>query len=248
MYAKTGRTALTNPALFNKVNLAMDEASADETPIEKALLTMDRYNYLNDPAMINLPFFGNNMVFLNLANMVPYYSLNMFQPPQRTYEATLPNTLIQTLDRLPVMQDPTGSVIFDYFLLPSILGDELPKGTFGQTLYPKDADIWEKSKYAARSLADPYVPGVIQPFAGLAAGLAENAGAPEGLTQMLPGYRTRSVGEAVQGNTSVGVNSKEPAAQRTLRNLGAVLGFPVQTPVPYSYLDEEEFMRNNSKE
>lgn len=246
MYTKTGRTALTNPALFNKVNLAMDEASADETPIEKALLKMDRYSYLDDPAMINLPFFGNNMVFLNLANMIPYYSLNMFQPPQRTYEQTLPNNIIQVMDRLPIMQDPTGQVIFDYFLLPHLLGEELPKGSFGQTLYPKDATGLDKAKYAARSLADPYVPGILQPFAGLAAGLAENAGAPDGLVQSLPGYRTRSIGEAVQGNTSVGVQSKEDPTQRTFRNIGAIMGFPIQSPVPYSYLDEEEFIRNNS--
>lgn len=247
MYTKTARTALTNPAVFNKVNLAMDEFEKDTTPIEKGLLSMDRYSYLDDPAMINIGGMQNNMVMLNLANMIPYYSLNMFQPPQRKYEGTLPNTMIQTLDRLPIMQDPTGNVIFDYFLLPHLIGEELPQGAFGQTLYPKDAGFLEKSKYAARSLVDPYVPGIVQPFAGLAVGIAENAGiVPEGTTQFAPGYRLRSTGEGVQGNTSVGVGSKEPAFQRTGRNIGSSVGLSFQSPVPYSYLDLQEVIRNNN--
>ena len=247
MYTKTARTALTNPAVFNKVNLGLEEFSKDETPIEKGLLGMERYDYLDDPAMLNLPGFSDNMVFMNLANMIPYYTLNMFQPPQRQYEGMLPNAMIQTMDRLPVLQDPTGQVIFNYLLLPHLLGEELPKGAFGQTLFPKDAGAGMKAAYAARSLVDPYMPGIVQPFAGLATGIAENAGiVPEGTTQFLPGYTARKTGEAAQGNTGVGVNSKEPAVQRTARAFGASAGFSVQSPVPYKYLDLEEALRNNN--
>ncbi|MCK4500415.1 hypothetical protein KAU11_07950, partial [Candidatus Babeliales bacterium] len=248
MYAKTGRTALTNPAFFNKTNFALSEARGDDTPIEKGLLNMDRYEYLNDPAMMKLPMGGNNMTFINLANMLPYYSLNMFQPPQRKYEDTLTNDAIQIMDRLPVMQDPVGNVIFDFLLMPLILKDELPQGAFGQPIHPKDAGAGTKALYAARSLADPFMPGITQPFVGMAAGLGENAGIlPEGTTQLLPGYRTRSMGEAVQGATSVGVQSKESAPSRSLRNFFASGGIPIQSPVPYSYLQEDEALRNNNK-
>jgi hypothetical protein len=246
MYTKTGRTALSNPSVFNKVALGLN-ATPEETPIEKAMLTNNRYSYLDDDAMVKVPFFGNNMVFLNLANMIPYYTMNMFQPPQRKYEGILPNAVIQTLDKTPILQDPVGSVMFDYFLLPHLIGDEVPKGTFGQTLYPADATRLEKIGYAARSLSDPMIPSITQPVLGTAAGLAENMGMlPEGATQFMPGYRTRSLGEAVQGNTSVGVSSRENPTQRYARGLGAVLGFPVQSPVPFNRLDEDAFKANNA--
>lgn len=235
MYSKTLKTAMNNPSVFNKIQFGIDEISGEETPIERGLLAMERYEYLNDPAMMKLNLPGNNMVFLNMANMLPYYSLNMFQPSSRKYEEVLPNAIVQTMDKLPLMQDPIGSTLFDYLILPMFLKDELPQGGFGQPLYPTDATKLEKAGYLARSLADPFVPGMVQ----IPLGLATGALAP-GISQLVPGYRWRQIAESVQGNTNIGAQSKEGATQRTFRNLGGAAGIPIQTPVPYSYLDEEE--------
>lgn len=235
MYAKSLKTMMNNPAVFNKMQFGIEEVSGEETPIERGLLSMQRYEYLNDPAMMKLNLPGNNMVFINMANMLPYYSLNMFQPSSRKYEGLLPNAIAQTLDKVPLMQDPVGATLFDFLIMPMFLGEEMPQGGFGQPLYPRDATGVEKAGYLARSLADPFVPGMAQIPLGLATGLV----AP-GMSQNVPGYRWRQLAESVQGNTNIGAQSKEPAAQRTFRNIGGALGVPIQTPVPYTYLDEEE--------
>lgn len=39
--------------------------------------------------MLKLPFFQENPLYLNVANMIPYYSMNMFMPNERKYQNTL---------------------------------------------------------------------------------------------------------------------------------------------------------------
>ena len=36
----------------------------------------------------------------------------------------------------------------------------------------------------------------------------------------------------------MGIETKEPAGQRTFRQMGGAVGFPIQSPVPFTYLDE----------
>ena len=166
--------------------------------------------------------------------MLTYYSLNMFTPSERRYKELYADNIISTIDKLPFMKDPVGSAIFDYLILPIILKEARPVGSFGQPLYPLDASTPKKAAYAARSLADTVIPG----FWSAPAGLAQGYLAP-GITEAMPSYRWRQVAHALQGKTSVGVSGKEAWQSRTLRAIAGSAGVPIQPPVPLTYLPDE---------
>lgn len=86
--------------------------------------------------MVKLPFFKENPLYLNVANMIPYYNMNMFAPSERKYKDSLGDKLTAVLDKTPILKDPVGQTIFDYFIQPLIIRDSLPQGSFGQQLYP----------------------------------------------------------------------------------------------------------------
>lgn len=85
---------------------------------------------------MKLPFFKENPLYLNIANVIPYYSMNMFMPSNRRYSSSLGSNLVSALDKLPIMKDPVGQTIFDYFIQPLIIRDTMSQGQFGQPLYP----------------------------------------------------------------------------------------------------------------
>lgn len=232
MYGKVMKALIKNPAFFTKQHYALEELSGDTSPVERALLSMERYQYLNDPAMFKLNLPGNHMIYANLANVLPYMSLSLTQPSARSFEAVLPNAVTQLVDRSPILKDPVGQMIFDYFLLPAMLSEEIPLGAFGQPVYPTDPSLAERIGLPARTLADSFMPGVAEMGLGLAT--------PTSVADFAPGYLTRKISQAKEGKTPLGVQSKEPAMSRLMRALGSGVGVPIQTPVPHAYLQEDE--------
>ena len=223
MTARTGKTALYNPAIFNKTNFLLQEMSGDKGPLEKKAMESKYYSWFNDPGMVKVPFVEKFPLYANVTNMIPYYSMNMFTPSERKYGETLPDSVMSFLDKFPILQDPAGQVMFDYIIQPMLISQgQVPQGSFGQSLYPKDATGVEKLGYATRQLAESVTPGV----AGLAAlGTAPFTSTGEHI-QYTPSYRYRQIAEALRGNTSLGIPSKEPASSRTLRTLGSTFGIP----------------------
>lgn len=247
MTLKTFETAAYNPSVFNKVNFAIQDFGGEKSPLEKEALKSPYSSYLNDPAMFRLgqmPFFKNYPMYLNIANVLPYYSLNMFNPTERPYEGTLPSKLIELVDKSPILDDPVGQVLFDYLMVPLMIRDAQPIGAFGQPLYPKDATGLEKAGYATRSVTDALLPGVFS-FGGLAAGALPESVLPDEAIGAIPGYRTRQLAFGARGKTGYGKTSKEDAASRTARILSAMAGVPLQSPVNLNFAADEVKKNNN---
>lgn len=231
MTLKTGQTLAYNPAAFTKVNYALNEFGGTKSPTEKRALDTPFYSYLKQPGMFRVPFFEENPIYLNLASMIPYYSLNMFNPTKTNYGDSLPEQLVQTLQGSPFMKDPAGSVLFDFFIQPLILGEAIrPQGQFGQPLYPVDATAPEKLGYGVRTLAEAFTPNVAA-YAGLVT--------PEKLAPFAPLYRWRAIAEAKYGKNQLGISSKESKTSRTVRELLKESGIPVQAPVNTTFRPDQ---------
>jgi hypothetical protein len=229
MYGMTLRTAQTlayNPSAFNKVTFAMNDFGGTKTPLEKKALSTDFYSYLKQPGMFRMPggFFDKNPIYLNLTNVIPYYSLNMFNPNQTKYSGgSVGEKIAQAVQQSPIMKDPVGSTIFDYMIQPLILGSAIaPQGQFGQPLYPLDAGGFTKAAYGLRSLGEAYMPNIAS-YAGLLT--------PDAMAEYIPSYRWRQLSQAKVGKNQLGISSKEPAVSRTLRAVLQTTGIPVQAPV-----------------
>lgn len=233
MALKSGQTLAYNPSAFNKVTTALHEFGGTPTPLERQALNDPSgfYSYLKQPGMFRVPFTDDNPIYINLANMIPYYSMNMFNPSQQSYDtSTLSASFAQAVASSPFVKDPLGAILFNNVVQPAILSEGIqPQGQFGQALWPSDADFLTKLGYTARDLAGTVTPGIAS-FAGLAGGMA----AP-GLTQFSPSYKYRVLSNAVQGKNVYGITGKEPAASRTIRGIASGLGVPVQAPVNLTF-------------
>ena len=242
-YAMTHKVAkgmAYNPSFFNKVNFLMNELQGRAGPLEKKGLENKYYSWYTQPGMMRLPFFQENPIYLNLANMLPYYSMNMFMPSERKYADTLPSVVASVVDKSPFMKTPVGQTIFDYFIQPMMIRDSNPQGQFGNPLYPTDATGLEKTGYAARSLAEAVVPG-----AASMAGLANLGGwMPQEAIQATPSYRFRQLAEAVEGKTPIGTIGKEAPASRTIRALLSNFGIQLH-PMDLTFLSSE--VKKNTK-
>lgn len=226
MSLKTGQTLAYNPAAFNKVTFALNDFGGTKNPLEKKALDSEYYSYLKQPGMFRTPFFDEHPIYLNLSSMIPYYSLNMFNPTKTSYGNSVREKVAQTFQSSPIMKDPFGSNLFDFLILPLILGEGIrPQGQFGQPLYPVDATMVEKAGYGARNLTEAFVPNVAA-YAGLAGGLV----AP-GITPYVSLYRYRELANAMKGKNQLGISGKEAPSSRTLRTLLKTSGIPVQAPV-----------------
>ena len=210
------RTAAYNPSFYNKVQYALKEISGQKSPLEKEALDSKYYEWLDQPGMLKLPFFKDNPVYLNMENMLPYYTMNIFQPSQRNYKDSLGGKIGAMIDKTPFFATPEGQVLLDYIILPSMTGEST--GSFGQQLYPKDATLLEKAGYTARGLAESVVPPAFSAPVGL---ITPEAGIP-----YLPSYRARSLGFAARGKSSVGVDSSDPAIEKTAKALSSIAGWP----------------------
>ena len=223
MMGKTAKTLAYNPAVFNKVNFALKEVSGEKSPLEKLALKEPYYERFEDPGMVKLnfpPFFQDNPVYMNMENMLPYYTLNMFQPSQRKYDEKYPAALSDFINKFPALKDPFGSIIIDYGLFPMMLQDEAPKGMFNQPLYPESASTLAKTVgYPARQASEAFIP----PFVGALAGMV----LPAGFSEYYPSYQARRMANAKEGLTPIGVEGKESKVSRTLRAISGTLSVPV---------------------
>ena len=224
MGLRTAQTLAYNPSIFNKISFGMESFQGRKTPIEKESLKSKYYKWYNQPSMFRVPdavnFFSEHPLYWNLSNMLPYYSLNIFQPPNRTYKDVLPNTIVQLLDRSPVMKDPLGQMLFDNFLLPTLLSNtDRPTSMVGAPLYPINATAADKAFYAGRGLVDAFTPAVVAP-AGLVL--------PPDYAKYYPGYRTRQMSYGKAEKSAIGIPGQETAASRAIRNILAYFGIPIQ--------------------
>lgn len=233
MALKTGQTVVYNPGAFNEVSFAMSEFGGTKTPLEKEALNNKNgfYSYLNAPGMFRVPFFDQNPVYINLANAIPYYSMNMFNPSQQKYNSdALPEKLISAVNQSPFVKDPLGGILFNNIIQPAILSEGIaPQGQFGQPLYPSDANFLTKMGYTARDIGETVVPGVLSMAGGIGGVVAPGA------TEAFPLYRYRNIANAVQGKNAQGITGKEGKLSRTVRGYGAALGVPIQTPINTTY-------------
>ena len=233
MASKTGQTLVHNPAAFNKVNLAMNEFGGTKTPLEKKALETSFYSYLKQPGMYRIPFFDKNPNYINMSSMIPYYSLNMFNPTQTTYGNSARENLVKIFQASPILKDPVGSVMFDYFITPLILGEAIrPQGQFGQPIYPIDANLLEKMGYATRTFGEAFVPNI-----AAHAGLVTGPIAP-GLTDYIPSYRWRQLAMATQGKSQLGKSGKEDPVKRSVRTLANLWGVPWQASVNTNFINK----------
>lgn len=223
-----------NPAFINKVQFLQKEISGRRSPLEKEMLESPYYQWYDKEGMTKLntlPFFEDNPVYLNMENMIPYYTMNMFQPVERTYDSRFGNIVAAMLDKTPFVKTPEGQVMFDYMILPLLLRDTQPQGTFGQPLWTQEAGFLEKAGVTARAAAETVMP----PMSGYA-GLAT----PSSLAPYIPNYRWRQLAYAKEGKGSLGVPTKEDPVHKTWRVMSAMAGLPIyQMKLRYSEKDNK---------
>lgn len=223
MGAQTVKTATYNPAIFNKVNYFIKEISGERSPLEKQALKSPYYQWYDKPGMLKIPFFEENPVYLNMSNMLPYYTMNIFQPAERDYKNKYGDAVAGAIDKLPFLKTPDGQVLFDYFVQPMILQGEQAKGSFNQPLWSQSAGPAEKVGRGAQALAESVMPTMMG-FTGLIAPWGETG---EKITPYLPSYRWRQLAHAKKGKSSIGAITREPATEKTIRTMSAMSGWPV---------------------
>lgn len=226
MYAMGGKTAesmFKNPAMFNKVNYLIDELNGDTSPTEKAALQSPYNTYLQAEGMVRLPFpfLDGNPLYVNTVNWMPYYMNNIFSGSQRDYESGTVGGLTEIMDSLPIAQDPMGQMIFNYFIQPMILGGEIPRGRFGQQLYPTDATMAEKIGYGLRDVGETFTPSAVSVLSPIT---------PEGADEWLPSYHWRRISRAMKGQSIIGAETKDPAAERLIKAMSSFAGVPAYSP------------------
>ncbi len=235
MTALSAKTLAYNPMFYNKISYLLHEISGQKSPLEKQALESGYYQWMQKPGMMKVPFFQENPVYLNTANMIPHYTMNILQPSERNYENRFGGQVANMLDKLPFFKTPDGQVMMDYVILPMLLQGERPQGMFGQPLWEKDAGLLKKVGYGARALGESITP----PVAGYL-GLGTVAGAPpEEALPAVPLYRFRQLGYATKGKSSLGIPGKEPAMERTARVMAAMAGLPYY-PVKLQYQEPKK--------
>lgn len=206
MLTKTGKTLLHNPAFFNKATFLKNEISRAEpqSPLEKEALNGPYYNYLNSYERMKIPFFKEYPVYLNIANYLPYLSLNIFQEPERKYTNPLSQNVGSFVDQSPFLKTPEGQLLYDYFIQPFLLNEAKPTGLFGQPLYyPEDTKL-QKAGEVATGIGQAFVPAW---FPG--------------------GYRFQQMYNALQGKTAQGIDTKTPRSEMVVKAALGNLGIPV---------------------
>lgn len=231
MAVKTAKTAINNPAIFNKVGFMINEMNANRSPQEKDAMEETYNEYLKAPTVVKL--FG--MWNTNVKNLIPYYQMNMFNPSQRDFGDSTQGKVVQMMDKFPIMQDPIGGVIKDYFIQPWILSGsgETPQGQFGEPLYPSfdeqgkkiEPGLGTKAFYGGRAIAEAVVPGSLSYLGALN---APDILSPETINK-IPSYGFRNLSNATQGRSSIGATTKEDAVRKTIRSLFGRTGLPAYT-------------------
>lgn len=223
MMSQATKAAVYNPSVFNKVNYFMKEVTGQRSPLEKEALSQPYYQWYSRPGMLKIPFFEENPVYLNMANMLPYYTMNIFQPAERDYKSKVGNAVAGIVDKSPFLKTPEGQVIFDYLIQPMILQGEQPKGMFNQPLWSSGDTAIQKVGKGVQTVAESLMPTMIG-YAGVAAPWGDSA---EKVIPYLPSYRWRQLAYAKRGKSSAGIMTKEPALEKTARVMAAMAGWPI---------------------
>jgi hypothetical protein len=221
--AQTAKAAIYNPSIFNKVNYLIKEVSGERSPLEKQALASPYYKWYDRPGMLKIPFFEKNPVYLNMSNMLTYYTMNAFQPSERDYKNKYGNAVATVMDKLPFFKDPVGQVWFDYLIQPMILQGEQAKGAFNQPLWSQNAGVVEKVGRGAQTIAESVLP----PMLGTAGLVAPWGDAGEKMIPYLPSYRWKQLAYAKRGKSSIGAMTKEPPLEKTARVMAAMAGWPI---------------------
>jgi len=228
MGALTAKTGAYNPAFFNKMQFLLREISGNKSPLEKEALGSKYYEWFNQEGMVKLnmlPFFEDNPYYLNMENMIPYYTMNVFQPQERSYESRFGRVAASLFDKTPFFNDPVGQLMVDYMILPNLIRGEQARGQFGQPLWRKDAGLLNKFGTMVRAGAESLVPPLIG-YAGIIT--------PESIAPVLPSYRWRGMTYAKYGKGSTGVPTKEPPSEKTKRLQAALAGWSTYQMKLYS--------------
>ena len=222
MTSLAGETLAYNPEFYNKISYLLHEIGGEKSPLEKQALESGYYDWLKQPGMMKIPFFQKNPLYLNVANMIPHYTMNILQPPERNYKNRFGAQVSGLIDKTPFFKTPDGQILFDYVLMPAILQGERPQGVFGQPLWEKDAGLIKKSGYAARTFLESLTPPAIG-YAGLGAvaGLP-----PEDLIKYFPSYNYRKIAYPTVGKTNIGTTLKGSAAEKVMQAIAATSGLP----------------------
>ena len=233
MTSKVAKALAYNPAAFNQVAFAMNAVGGRKSPSEKEALESKYYQHLKNPGFLRVQFFRDHPLYVNLTNMIPYYSLNQFAPSERSFKSTWANGIAQAVDSSPFFKGPWGQTLIDYLVLPSFLDDaEVPQGYFGQAVWPSDASGIEKAGYAARGIGEAFTPGILG-LAGVAGGPIPALADPA-IVEKLPLSKLRTMLYATQGKSSIGAQTNETPWQKVQRALASQAGVPV-TPVKTEY-------------
>ena len=213
-----------NPALFNKVQFLLHEISGSKSPLEKEAMEGPYYDWLDREGMVKLPFFADNPVYLNTENWLPYYTMNIFQPQERTYEDKFGSAAATFIDKIPFFKTPEGQLLFDYLVQPMILQNEDPRGAFDQPLFPKGASTIDKVARGVSATAEMVVPPITG-LAGLFLPPASTTFADKAI-DYIPSYRWQRLAYAMRGKGAHGVPKKQPKTGQVLQQLGGLVGFP----------------------
>jgi len=225
MYHIAGSTVLHDPLFFRNVEMARREISRGATPAERNALISQYYAYLNSPDYLRVGSFNGNPYYMGIGQMLPYYSMSLLDGPDRRYKSETGQAISRWVDSdLFPFKDPIGQWIFDYLVLPAITREAI--GRFGQPLWPKDASEPVKWLYAARGLAEPYVPKGLA-YGAIPAGFASDLTPQQ--TEAIPNYSFRALYNAMKGRDTRGfMPSGQPeVARRVMQRLTKLLGIPV---------------------
>ena len=228
------KTLLYNPEFYNKVQYALHEISGQKSPLEKEALDSEYYSWMKQPGVMKVPFFQENPVYLNVSNMIPYYTMSLLQTNQRDYESKYGKEVSALIDKSPFFKTPEGQVLLDNIILPTLIANERPLGAFGQPLWEKDASNTAKVGYAARSLAEALTP----PPLGYVGGIASMVGVPESTIPYMPSYSYRKSANAFFKQGVTGLGGKEDAFRRTVRAGLSSAGIPLH-PITLQYAEQE---------
>lgn len=208
-----------NLSYFNKVRNLIHEVSGEKGPMEKEALESPYYDHItSNPAMVKLPFFKENPVYLNLGNALHVFDSNLLDEPGRDYESKYGKEFVSLIDKSPFLKDPTGQFILNYAVLPFLLGEAI--GPFNNELYSEDDTTAQKVGKSVTGAIEPFMPKT--PGTGLAA-----LPIPEEQLPYVPSYGARRFKNATLGKGPTGRNSSESAESKTIRAGFAEVGLPV---------------------